>query len=436
MPSAVGPSCSLPIPPSVEIIPVSSCSGGGNVLSATAPTRAVAEAVRGGAVSAPSNPFTTIYRFTNQSSGGGNPFSDVQYVNGVFYGTTVGFGGPDLQTIPDLRRSTECGSVYELIPNQNFTSFTVKFLHLFTGTDGCNPLGHPIVIGSTIYGATEHGGAYGDGTVFSIATTGGPLTDLYSFKCGSDGCNPEGPLIEQNGNLYGTTYSGGTVANEGTVFSVPVIGGSDVVLYSFTGSPDGAAPTGGVEIIGSTLYGTTTTGGAANLGSVFGVPIAGGPETMTYSFLGAPTDGANPDSYGRLLNIGSNLYGTTTSGGMSGNGTVYSIPVTGGSDTLLYSFAGGPDGADPEASVLPIGTTLYGTTNRDGLYGVGTLYSIPLAGGPDTVIHQFELNDHQGGYGRNSGVIKLNNQLYGTTQVSGNRNIYGYGTIYKQLIPH
>ena len=356
---------------------VASCSDEGNSLNAAGPTRNVAAAFRSAAVPAPSHSFTTIHRFANESSGGGNPFSDVLYANGVFYGATVGFGGPD------LLNSTECGSIYVLTPNQNFTSFTVKFLHLFDRTDGCNPLGHLIVIGSRLYGATENGGAFGGGTVFSIGTAGGPLTDLYSFKCGSDGCNPEGPLISLDGNVYGTTYGGGTGCGDGcgTVFSVPVTGGSDVILHSFTGSPDGAAPTGGVKIVGSTLYGTTTSGGKANFGSVFGVPLNGGP------------------------------------------------------DTLLYSFAGGSDGAAPEAPVLPIGTTLYGTTNRDGVYGVGTLYSVPLAGGADTVIHQFELADHQGGYGRNSGLTDVNNELYGTTQVSGDRNIYGYGTIYQQLIP-
>jgi len=410
---------------------VASCSDEGNSLNAAGPTRNVAAAFRSAAVPAPSHSFTTIHRFANESSGGGNPFSDVLYANGVFYGATVGFGGPD------LLNSTECGSIYVLTPNQNFTSFTVKFLHLFDRTDGCNPLGHLIVIGSRLYGATENGGAFGGGTVFSIGTAGGPLTDLYSFKCGSDGCNPEGPLISLDGNVYGTTYGGGTGCGDGcgTVFSVPVTGGSDVILHSFTGSPDGAAPTGGVKIVGSTLYGTTTSGGKGNFGSVFGVPLNGGPETMMYSFVGGPSDGANPDSYGRLTNIGSNLYGTTTAGGTSGNGTVFSLPITGGPDTLLYSFAGGSDGAAPEAPVLPIGTTLYGTTNRDGVYGVGTLYSVPLAGGADTVIHQFELADHQGGYGRNSGLTDVNNELYGTTQVSGDRNIYGYGTIYQQLIP-
>lgn len=156
---------------------------------------------------------------------------------------------------------------------------------------------------------------------------------------------------------------------------------------------------------------------------------------MLYSFMGGPSDGANPDSDGRLTNIRSNLYGTTTGGGASGNGAVFNVPITGGPDVLLYSFAGGPDGADPEAPVHPIGTTLYGTTNRDGLYGVGTLYSVPVAGGADTVIHQFELDSHQGDYGRNSGLLDVNNVLYGTTQVSGNPNSYGYGTLFQQRIP-
>ena len=123
--------------------------------------------------------------------------------------------------------------------------------------------------GSTLYGTTFEGGASNTGTVFSLPVGGGSPTTLASFT-GSNGYYPCGALTLSGNTLYGTTNTGG--ANyDGTVFSVPLSGGSPTVLASFSGS-NGKYPRGDLTLSGSTLYGTTSDGGAYNDGTVFSVP--------------------------------------------------------------------------------------------------------------------------------------------------------------------
>ena len=130
-------------------------------------------------------------------------------------------------------------------------------------------------------------------------------------------------------------------------------------LYSFTGGTDGAYPydAGSLLLSGSTIYGSTTAGGANGDGTVFSIPVTGGAPTTLFSFDG--THGADP--YGSLILSGSTIYGITTAGGANSDGTVFSIPVTGGTPTTLFSFDG-THGADPYGSLILSGSTLYGTT--------------------------------------------------------------------------
>ena len=114
------------------------------------------------------------------------------------------------------------------------------------------------------------GGAYGYGTVFSIPVNGGSPTVLASFNF-SNGANPRGGLTLSGNTLYGTTEMGGNLSvnggnGDGTVFSVPLSGGSPMVLASFNGT-DGSFPAAALTLSGGTLYGTTDQGGAGNDGT-------------------------------------------------------------------------------------------------------------------------------------------------------------------------
>ncbi len=181
-----------------------------------------------------------------------------------------------------------------------------------------------------LYGTTNQGGVpcgiiwwAGCGTVFKVDTSG-KETVLYSFTgTRGDGAYPTTALVlDEQGNLYGTTGGGGTFGH-GTVFKVDTIG-HETVLHSFTGTGlDGGGPSGLVRDAQGNLYGTTSGGGTSGWGTVFKVDTTG-HETVLYSFTGTGGDGANPTS-GVVRDAQGNLYGTTYEGGTSDYGTVFKL---------------------------------------------------------------------------------------------------------------
>jgi len=179
------------------------------------------------------------------------------------------------------------------------------------------------------------------------ATQAQTFSTIYNFTGGTDGGNPlNGFVIGSAGNLFGTG-SGGGKYGAGVVFRLSQ-SGEEKVLYNFTGGADGANPNSSLIFDASgNLYGTTYAGGANGDGTVFEVTQAG-VETVLYSFAGG-TDGANPMSK-LSFDAAGNLYGTTFYGGAYGAGTVFEV-VKGGTEKVLHSFGNGTDGANPEAGV-------------------------------------------------------------------------------------
>jgi uncharacterized repeat protein (TIGR03803 family) len=283
-----------------------------------------------------------------------------------------------------------------------------------------------------LYGTTEAGGADNYGTVFKLTPgSGGSYTEsvLYSFQGGTaDGAYPQAGLIMDNsGNLYGTTEEGGTgscSANGstigcGTVFKLtPGSGGcyTESVLHNFQGgTSDGADPWAGLIMDSNgDLYGTTTLGGASGgpgscsgngsatgCGTVFKLTLGNGgsyTESVLHYFQGGTSDGANPYA-GLIIDSNGNLYGTSSGGGnaagttrsgtaCSGDscGTVFRLaPGSGGDyiESLVYSFkAGFSDGSYPDAGLIMDGSgNLYGTTTEGGTgvctpFGCGTVFEI------------------------------------------------------------
>lgn len=120
------------------------------------------------------------------------------------------------------------------------------------------------------------------------------------------------------------------------------------------------------------MYGTTYDGGANDRGTVFGVTLSG-EETFVYSFAGGSGDGSFPDA--GLVKVGGTFYGTTLDGGEKDDGTIFSITPA-GVEALVHSFASGnEDGAFPEAGMIKSGDTLYGTTTGGGTHGGGTIFA-------------------------------------------------------------
>ena len=293
-----------------------------------------------------------------------------------------------------------------------------------------------------LYGTTVYGGASGAGTVFKLDTTGSE-TVLYSFRGleKADGDYPQGGLIMDNaGNLYGTTFYGGMVGCPivlydkgcGTVFKIDPTG-QETVLYSFTpANGDGENPAAGLVMdSGGNLYGTTSLGGLVgcqfdmSCGTVFKIDPTG-HETVLYSFTGSYGDGAGPSS-ALIMDSAGNLYGTTEAGGLSGIGTVFELDTT-GHETVLYSFDGTPGDAYLPVSglIMDSAGNLYGTTYADGFDLPGMVYKLDTTG-HETVLYSF--TDGSDGGNPSAGLIMDNaGNLYGTTVNGGASDV---GTVFE-----
>jgi uncharacterized repeat protein (TIGR03803 family) len=298
---------------------------------------------------------------------------------------------------------------------------TYSVLYSFTGKHGKYPQAGLIHDHKgTLYGTTTHGGAYNDGTVFELKTTG-KLKVLHSFSGGADGKTPQAGLVRDSlGNLYGTTFAGGAY-NRGVVFKVDTTG-VETVLHDFKGRPDGKNPVAGLALdsLGN-LYGTTLMGGTYNQGSVFKVD-ATGLETILYSFLGS--DGGFPRA-GVVLDSEGNLYGTTGAGAY-GYGTVFKLDTT-DVETVLYTFSGGDDGALPMAGVVRDSAgNLYGTAASRGAYGYGAVFKLNTKG-DEKALYSFA--DTADGGGPVAGLMRDSvGNLYGTASGGGD---YNYGVVFK-----
>ena len=267
-------------------------------------------------------------------------------------------------------------------------------------------------------------------------------TVLHNFN-GSDGSGSLAELImDSSGNLYGTTYAGGS-HNQGAVFqlSPPVSPGtswSESVLFSFGGTAQAANPGAPLTMDSySDLYGTTISGGLYNYGTFFRItPGLPWTETGLYSFEGR-TDGSYPEG-AFVRDSRGNLFSTTYAGGNCGEGTVFelippTLPSIVWEKKILHHFCG-TDGSNPDVGlVMDSGGNLFGTTLNGGAHTWGTVFKLSYNSGlgtwTETVLHSFGgLAD---GMGRSASLIMDSfGNLYGTTIRGG---LYGYGTVFEVI---
>ena len=248
---------------------------------------------------------------------------------------------------------------------------------------------------------------------------------LHSFSGKPDGANPvAGVILDARGNLYGTTDNGGASAL-GSVFKVAP-SGVETVLYSFAGQADGENPYAGlVRGTGGYLYGATLySQDNVSYGTVFKVSPSG-THTVLYTFSGG-ADGADPYGENLIFDRSGNLYGTGYSGGTYEHGVVFELTAA-GTETALYSFTGGLDGDRPYAGVIRdrLGN-LYGTTLQGGAFGLGTVYMVTPSG-TETVLHDFA-GGSDGATPYAGLVLDRTGNLYGTTSRGGSSNA---GTVFK-----
>jgi uncharacterized repeat protein (TIGR03803 family) len=307
-----------------------------------------------------------------------------------------------------------------------------KLLYTFHGgSNGAGPSAAPVLDSDgNIYGTTFAGGAKDNGTVFKLAPDGSE-TLLSQFDGHAAGAGPIASLWrDANGDLFGTTpYTHGTgkVRAGGTVFEITA-SGTQKVLHRFTlDDPAGYEPQGGViaDSAGN-LYGTTELGGAYRYGTAWKL-APGGAMTVLHGFAAYADDGAQP--IGTLtMDASGNLYGATESGGAAqAGGTVFKIAPD-GTESVLYSFGvTGSDGFRPGGGVLlDAASNFYGTTTLGGRNMNGAVYKL-APDGTETILHSFE-QYLDGAQPMGSLVADAKGNLYGTTSEGGLTN---FGTVFE-----
>jgi uncharacterized repeat protein (TIGR03803 family) len=322
----------------------------------------------------PGGTLTTPYSFCSKSGCTDGEYTyavPVQGTDGNFYGTTY-LGG-----------SKELGTVFKITPSGKQTT-----LHSFEGADGSQPLAGLVqATNGDFYGTTNMGGSKGYGVIFKI-TPSGALTTLHSFCSRSgctDGANPFATLVQGiDGNLYGTTLGGGSAKGFGTVFKITP-SGTLTTLHSFcaqSGCPDGQFPqTGLVQATNGNLYGTTISGGAYGNGTIFKITTSG---MLTTLYSVCSQSGCPDGNYliaGLIQATDGNLYGMMDVGGANGAGTIFKVTLS-GTLTTLYNFcsqSGCPDGQYPGGGLVQATDgILYGTTADGGANGEGTVFSLSV----------------------------------------------------------
>jgi uncharacterized repeat protein (TIGR03803 family) len=351
--------------------------------------------------------FTLVHVFHGPD--GGDPASArlVMDSTGTLYSTTS-FGGAD-----------GLGTVYKIDAKKNET-----VLHSFTGgEDGENPTAG-VALGSdgNLYGSAAGGGTNGFGTAFR-QTPAGAFNAFYEFQGGTQASQP-GRLIAGSNALFGTA-AGGAPFYGGVVFRLDRSGETD--LYKFVGGADGSNGSGLIRDNSGNLYGVAGGGDLAcsapgGCGTVFKID-AKGVYSVLHVFVGP--DGEYPG--GLAIDAAGNLYGTTTSGGAQNSGTIFKLTPS-GQLTTIYAFTGGADGGQPNSVILDSAGNLYGTTYTGGIvnsqcfdFGCGLVFQLsPGATGAwkETVLHSFNGADGDNPLGP---LLLDPNQpaLYGTTWRGG-----------------
>jgi uncharacterized repeat protein (TIGR03803 family) len=366
---------------------------------------------------------------------------------GNLYGTTS-TGGPYDEC--GNHGGEGCGLVFKLSPKGKETVLYDFCERGYPCTDGATPLAGLIFDrNGNLYGTTEYGGAHGAGAAFKL-TPDGKYAVLYSF-CARDNCtdgyNPAaGMVLDQKGNLYGTTPLGGA-DGAGVVFRLTPEG-KETVLYSLCADnncTDGYGSVAGLVLDQKgNIYGTTEYGGAGGCYGGCGVVFELTPEgkyTVLYSFCAQSgcTDGANPQA-GLVFDQKGNLYGTTSGGGIiynhycpyeQGCGVVFKLTPK-DKETVLYSFCpqNCADGYFPVAG-LTVGQNgnLYGTTTGGGVRSAGVVFTL-TSKGKETVLYNFcaQTNCADGANPYAGLVLDQKGNLYGTTNLGG---AYESGTAFK-----
>ncbi len=349
-----------------------------------------------------------------------------------------------------LGSDANVGTIFELKPSAN-KGWTETTIYRFLEVDGQNPVGDLIADSAgNMYGVAQGGGdsaQCGAGVVFRLSPQPGDIwlyDIIYDFSltgCLGAGRGPSGLTFDSSGNLYGTTQWGGP-SNSGTVFKLsPTSSGPwiETTLYEFGAvQGDGAQPEGGLVLDSfGNLYGTTSSGGSSDFGSVFRLsPQSNGTwqETQLYRFKSG-SDGERPWA-GLTWDQQGNLYGTTIFGGTSNAcgyacGTVFKLSPNGDgtwTESIIHAFSG-TDGANPQTRLIfDSAGNSYGTAPGGGpiSYAEGTVFRLTPNGSNWTLttLYTFKPGGADGSNPVSDLTFDSAGNLYGTTFYGGNSCSY------------
>lgn len=363
------------------------------------------------AVTCKVSPETTLYTFSGGNDGNYPDSGLTAGPDGNFYGTTTYGGNGGVGTLYRVTPQGVHTVLYSFTPAPGDGQYPASGLEL--GDDGF------------FYATTTAGGAHGGGTFFRM-TLDGAVTTLFHFGAAASGSAPQGLTLRDDGQFYGTTTTGGA-NGVGTVFRITAAG-AHTVLHSFAATGDGHSPVAGLsDSNDGYLYGVTYHGGANNVGTIFRIAPDGGSYVVLHSFGSTGDDGRYPETKLRNTADG-NLYGSTSAGGTKGAGTLFRFSPASASATVLHSFAGGTaDGSHP-SSRLRIGHdgNFYGVTVNGGYFDAGTFFRMTPAGAV-TLLYSFA-GGIDGGNPNSSLLVAPDGSFYGTTVTGGATS---NGTIYR-----
>jgi len=397
------------------------------------------------------------YQVIHRFSGGGDGSHPLDGLSidraGNLYGTASAGG----ITQGSCAADSGCGVVFQM--KHTGSGWVLNPLYSFTGSpDGQHPLAR-VIIGpdGALYGTTQLGGQVGQigddcGVVYRLTPpANSPHSAIYPWNetilyspsgQGDDGCdliNAGGLAFDRSGNLYGTTYFGGTGGPYlGTVFELTHSGDewTESVVHNFAGGYDGENPSAGVTVDSAgNVFGTTNLGGCEFCqGTAFQVAPSqsGWTESILHAFIYDDPDGNEPEG-GVILDGSGNLYGSTVGGGSGYGGTLFQI-MPSGDDwnlNLIYSFEGefGPF----SDLLLDSAGNLYGTAYTDGRFGAGSVYKLSPSLGGWTYTSLYDFHGDGDGAGPESNLVMDSaGNLYGTTAAGGSGNCQsGCGVVFE-----
>ena len=335
-----------------------------------------------------------------------NPRSELVQFGDRLFGTTPGGDKADC--------SAGCGEVFSV----DLKTGKLKLVHVFDGgADGAFPRTGLTQFGHLLYGTTSFAG----GSVFSLDPSTGVLTTIHRFGSSGDDINPNSSLLVIDGLLYGEAVGNPASA----IYAIDPTTGNDKIIYSFTAVGDASQPQGGLLNVNGVLFGTSVYGGSTGNGTVFSLDLSTGTEIVLHSF-GTGKDGSQPLSH--LTKVENRLFGTTYFGGSVDGGTVFSVELKTGQEKVVYSFMNGADGAYPLQGLRYDAGFLYGTTSfSSDPTTCGALYSLDVANESEANIHGFQGGTD--GCSPAAGLIGIGDTLYGTTEKGGTLNrgtVFGY----------